>query len=98
MITMSNKNLQKTIKEEIDTISSKVISIRERIKKEDNPDEELQKLLLQLEKIETELKQKFDTLEAQPDADWDEFEKSMHKSMKSFNEAFTQAGTLFKKG
>ncbi|WP_462281495.1 hypothetical protein [Salinivirga cyanobacteriivorans] len=93
---MSNQKLKQNIKAKIDDINSKVLSIRERLSKEENPDDELQKLLLQLEKIQTELTEKFDTLEANPEADWDEFDKNIHQSMKSFNQAFTRAGTLFK--
>ncbi len=93
---MSNDKLKKEIKEKIDDISNKAISIRERLSKEDNPSEELSKLSQELDKIEKELQEKYDTLNAEPNADWDDFEKNIHRSMNSFNDAFKRAGTLFR--
>ena len=93
---MNTENIKKNIKEKIDDISQKALSIRERLSKEDNSSEELNKLALQLDKIQNELQEKFDTLDANPNADWDDFEKNIHVSMNSFNDAYKRAGTLFR--
>ncbi len=93
---MNKENKKKEIKKKIDDINKKALSIRERLSKEENPDEELNKLSQQLDKTQNELQEKFDTLNADPNADWDDFEKNIHRSMNSFNDAFKRAGTLFR--
>jgi exonuclease VII large subunit len=93
---MDKDKLKKEIKQKIDDIKNKALSIRERLSKEDNPSEELSKSSQQLDQTENELQAKYDTLNAEPNADWDEFEKNIHKSIGSFDEAFRKAGTLFR--
>jgi len=60
-------------------------------------DDEYTKFIVQSEKILVNLKEKYENIkEEQESHHWDEFEQHVYTSFKSYQEAFTKSGSIYR--
>ncbi len=98
---MNKEEILKETRQKLEEINNRAQVMRDKILR--NPDESTQKkaqaLLDKLEdsrsKLETEYN-KFMDSESEKESDVTEFEKNIYTGIESFEDAFTQAGLLFK--
>ncbi|MFO7852155.1 MAG: hypothetical protein ACQERS_04945 [Bacteroidota bacterium] len=94
----TQEELREEAKAKVDELTTKINSLRSSPLEDIVNKDKLDELIIELEKIRDRIKAQYLRIKEKEDKKWDEFELNVYQDMKSFNDAYRQAGTIFKSG
>jgi len=98
---MDNEEILKKTKRAVDDISQKYSDLQEKLpdKKLREANEVLQSAIDELDNLKQEINDQFDSLsknQEKTDAEFSEIEKNIYNNIRTFNNAYTEAGSMLK--
>ena len=99
---MNTNELKDKARRKLEQLSEQIETIKD--KKPKNPDvkAEMERLIYRMEEIRDNVKniysENLKNVESGKKVHWDEFEKNIFQDLKSFDNAFSKAGTFFRPG
>lgn len=94
----TQEELREKARQKIDDLSTKINSLKDKPLEDIAKKDRLDEIIKELEETSENIKSTYIRLMKENEKKWDEFDKNVYRDMKSFDDAFRKAGSIFESG